>query len=275
MKRNAKAVLIAISVATLIAVVMTVEKKSMTPMERYLETVQTTKQTKKYVPAKIMNDTGNLQYEFISYDLIEDKDIEVQTKYKAEFFTEGKLPPSDYIVKKVDYAAMRRDYPKYDEYMESNGEKGLTDNEAEMFERDHEAEYTTEKHIKTKYLFVRCRITYLGDASAELWLSNFNLFVTAGGKVVGLSNPNCYFDHSQHSTEEDRMKKFFIYSFEKSGDSLECVLGCRLQEDRIDFSEGNKYYVGFQPGTTYSDEDQFNPALDRRCVALDDMPKEE
>ena len=93
--------------------------------------------------------------------------------------------------------------------------------------------------------------------------------------MVGLSNPNCYFDHSQHSTEEDRMKKYFIYSFEKSGDSLECVLGCRLQEDRIDFSEGNKYYVGFQPGTTYSDEDQFNPALDRRCVALDDMPKEE
>ena len=243
-------------------------------MQRYFETSQTTKNTDKYTPVKITNDDGNLQFEFLSYDLIDDKDIEKQTKYKSEYFIDGKVPPSDYVVRDIDYDALRRDYPKYDEFYSSNGEKGMTYEEAGELEREHGSEYMIDKHIKTKYLFVRCRITYLGNGRSEEWLNLFDIFVMRGNAIVGLCNMNCYLDNSQHKGEGVSENDFFQYKFEKVGDSVECVMGCRIRGDFVDLSEENIYYVGFQPGTRYSDYDQFNPAIDRRCVALRDIPKE-
>ena len=275
MKKKLSVIVAALALVGLIAAVIAIERKSKTPMDRYLETTQTTKQQVKYTPAKIIDDDGGLQYEFLSYDLIDDKDIEKQTKYKAEYFDDGKLPPSDYVVKKVDHAAMRRDFPKYDEYVSSNCTKGMTYEEAEAFEREHEAEYSSEVHVKTKYFFIRCRITYIGGGITEgneKCIGAFDFLIMNGDKIVGKSYPNCYFDHSQN-TEGER-KRFNYYRFEKVGDSIECILGGRLRDDEDHFSEATGFYVGFQPSVTYSDEDQFNPAIDVRCVALKDMPKE-
>jgi len=275
MKKKLPVIVVTLALVGLVAAVIAIERKSKTPMDRYMETTQTTKQTVKYIPAKIISNDEELQYEFLSYDLIDDKDIETQTKYKAEFFDDGKLPPSDYVVKKVDHAAMRRDFPKYDEYVSSNGTKGMTYEEYEAFMREHEDEYSTEVHVKTKYYFIRCRITYIGggiNESNEKCVSAFDFLIMNGDKMIGASNPGCYFDHSQN-TEGER-KRFNYYRFEKVGDSIECIIGGRLREDYDRFSEATGYYVGFQPGTTYSDEDQFNPAIDKRCVALKDMPKE-
>ena len=275
MKKKLSVIVAALALVGLIAAVIAIERKSKTPMDRYLETTQTTKQQVKYTPAKIIDDDGGLQYEFLSYDLIDDKDIEKQTKYKAEYFDDGKLPPSDYVVKKVDHAAMRRDFPKYDEYVSSNCTKGMTYEEAEAFEREHEAEYSSEVHVKTKYFFIRCRITYIGGGITEgneKCIGAFDFLIMNGDKIVGKSYPNCYYDHSQ-KTEGER-KRFNYYRFEKVGDSIECILGGRLRDDEDHFSEATGFYVGFQPSVTYSDEDQFNPAIDVRCVALKDMPKE-
>ena len=75
--------------------------------------------------------------------------------------------------------------------------------------------------------------------------------------------------------EDGNREDFFWYKFEKEGDSLECVLGIRLRGDRgVDLSEDNSYYIGFESTASYSDYDQFNPEIDSRCVALDDLPKE-
>ena len=93
-------------------------------------------------------------------------------------------------------------------------------------------------------------------------------------RLVGESNNYCYFDHSQHNAGEERKNEFFIYRFDKIGDSIECVLGCRLIGDDIDMSEENTYYIGFQPSVSYSDYEQFNPAIDSRCVAIADMPND-
>ena len=178
-------------------------------------------------------------------------------------------------MKKVDHAAMRRDFPKYDEYVSSNCTKGMTYEEYEAFMREHEDEYSTEVHVKTKYYFIRCRITYIGggiNESNEKCVSAFDFLIMNGDKMIGASNPGCYFDHSQN-TEGER-KRFNYYRFEKVGDSIECIIGGRLRDDYDRFSEATGYYVGFRPGVTYSDEDQFNPAIDVRCVALKDMPKE-
>lgn len=275
MKKKLPVIVVTLALVGLVAAVIAIERKSKTPIDRYMETTQTTKQTVKYSPAKIISNDEELQYEFLSYDLIDDKDIETQTKYKAEFFDDGKLPPSDYVVKKVDHAAMRRDFPKYDEYVSSNCTKGMTYEEYEAFMREHEDEYSTEVHVKTKYYFIRCRITYIGggiNESNEKCVSAFDFLIMNGDKMIGASNPGCYFDHSQN-TEGER-KRFNYYRFEKVGDSIECIIGGRLREDYDRFSQATGYYVGFQPGTTYSDEDQFNPAIDKRCVALKDMPKE-
>lgn len=274
MKRKATVLVSVIVLSILLFAVIILEKINKTPMHRYLETSQIAKPTDDYIPAKLLNDDGNLQFEFLSYDLIDDKDIEKQTKYKAEYFIDGKVPPSDYVVRDIDYDALRRDYPKYDEFCSSNGEKGMTYEEAGELEREHGSEYMIDKHIKTKYLFVRCRITYLGNGRNEEWLNLFDIFAMRGNEIVGLCNMNCYLDISQHRGEGVSENDFFQYKFEKVGDSVECVMGCRIRGDFVDLSEENIYYVGFQPGTRYSDYDQFNPAIDRRCVALRDIPKE-
>ena len=274
MKKKAILIVIALIVIVAVVFVIKIEKKKTTPMERFLESSQTTQKPETYVPAKIISDGGDLEYEFLSYDLIDDKDIQTQTKYKAEYFNDGKLPSSDCVVKWTDYTAMRRDYPKYDEYLTSLGEKGMTVPEAEAFEREHEAEYTIEKHVKTKYLFVRCRITYIGGRSNEVSLGTFNYFVMNGDTMVGLNGPNCYFDHSQCSDADKRMSaEFWMYRFEKVGDSLECVFGGMLRDDVEGLSKATAYYVGFQSESSY-DEDIFNPAIDKKCIALNDLPKE-
>lgn len=274
MKKKATVIVSVIVLSILLFAVIILEKSNKTPMQRYLESSQIAKATDNYIPVKLLNDDGNLQFEFLSYDLIDDKDIEKQTKYKAEYFIDGKVPLSDYVVRDIDYEALRRDYPKYDEFYSSNGEKGMTYEEAGELVREHGSEYMIDKHIKTKYLFVRCRITYVGNGRSEEWLNLFDIFVMRGNAIVGLCNMNCYLDNSQHREEGVSEDDFFRYKFEKVGDSVECVMGCRIRGDFVDLSEENIYYVGFQPGTRYSDYDQFNPAIDRRCVALRDIPKE-
>ena len=276
MKKKAVLIFVVIFVIASVAAAIAIEKNRNTPMERFIKTLQTTKHADDYVPVKILNNDKNVQYEFLSYDLIDDKDIEKQTKYKAEFFVDGKVPPSDYIVKWTDYDAMARDYPKYDEYRNSDGNKGMTKSEAEEFMRIHEPEYTIDKHIKSKYLFVRCRITYMGNGRKKEFLSLFDVFAMRGNERIGPVNDEfCYFDHPQPALWEDgRAGDFFWYRFDRVGDSLECVLGCRLRGEYFDLSEENMYYIGFQPGAVYPDLDQFNPAHDKRCVALNDMPRE-
>ena len=277
MKKKAVLIFIALFVIASTVGVMLIEKNSKSPMDRFLETSQTTTQPDNYIPAKIIDNDGGLQYEFLSYDLIDDKDIETQTKYKAEYFYDGKVPSSDYVVKWTDYDAMARDYPEFDECRKSNGLRGMTEAEEEEFLRIHEPEYTIDKHVKTKYYFIRCRITYIGGDVFDTNEKQVCLFVfvgMAGDKKVVESNPDCFFDHPQNTEGDERRKHFFVYKFGKIGDSIECVVGGRLREDHHNFSEATAYYVGFFPGL-YSEYEKVNPALDSRFVALKDMPKEQ
>ncbi len=276
MKKKAVLIFVALFAIASAVGVMVIEKNRKTPMERYLETSQTTTQPEKYIPAKIVDYDGGLQYEFLSYDLIDDKDIETQTKYKADYFSDGKIPSSDYVVKKVDYDAMARDYPKFDEYRESNCTKGMTYEECEEFMREHEDEYSSEVHVRTKYFFIRCRITYVGgdvnDTNRKCL--NFDFLIMNGDKRVGDShNPNCYFDLSQNTEGKEQKTDSVYYTFGKLGDSIECVLGGRLIDENDQFSDATAYYVGFLPWS-YEEAEKCNPAIDSKFVALKDMPKE-
>ena len=278
MKKKAAIVIIALIAILSIFFVIMIEKNMKTPVERFLETSQMTSKAENYVPVKILMDNKNIQYEFLSYDLIDDKDIVKQTKSKAEYFIEGKVPPADYVVKWTNFDAMARDYPKFDEYRKSNGEKGMTDAEYDEFMRIHKPEYTIDKHIKTKYLFVRCRITYTGAGRDTEWLAQPHVFAMQGDSralMLSAGASYCYFDHPQKALWEDGNREdFFWYKFEKEGESLECILGIRLRGDRgVDLSKDNSYYIGFEPVGS-DDEDNFNPAIDARCVSINDMPRE-
>lgn len=276
MKKKAVLIFVVLFVIASVAAVIAIEKNSKTPMERFLETSQTTKQPDNYIPAKIIDYDGGLQYEFLSYELIDDKDIEKQKKYKAEYFIDGKVPPSDYVVKKVDHAAMRRDFPKYDEYVSSNCERGMTYEEYEEFMREHEDEYSTEVHVKTKYYFIRCRITYVGgdiNDTNEKCLTAFDFLIMSGDKIVGNYQPHCYFDFSKNTEGKEQKGDAVYYKFGKIGDSIECVLGGRLIDENDCFSKATGYYVGFLPWS-YEEAEKCNPAIDSKFVALKDMPKE-
>jgi hypothetical protein len=154
----------------------------------------------------------------------------------------------------------------------------MTEGEYEEFMRIHEPEYTVDKHIKTKYLFVRCRITYTGAGRDTAWLAQPHVFAMQGDSralMLSAGASYCYFDHPQKALWEDGNREdFFWYKFEKEGDSLECILGIRLRGDRgVDLSKDNSYYIGFEPVGS-DDEENFNPAIDARCVSLNDMPRE-
>ena len=107
-------------------------------------------------------------------------------------------------------------------------------------------------------------------------MDDFNLFFMCGNDYRGCGDIDCYFDHPQPALWEDGNRENLFWSkFEKEGDSVECVLGIRLRGDRgTGFSEDNTYYIGFGPVMS-DDEDKFNPAIDARCVALKDMPREQ
>ena len=201
--KKASLIVMALFVVASVIGVMVIEKNRKSPQDRFLETSQTVKQTDGYVPVKILNNEGNLQYEFLSYEFVDDKDIEKQTKYKAEYFIEGKVPPSDYVVKWTDFDAMARDYPKFDEWRKSDCSKGMTEGEYEEFMRIHEPEYTIDKHVKTKYLFVKCRITYIGGGRKKVPMDDFNLFFMCGNDYRGSGDIDCYFDHPQPALWED------------------------------------------------------------------------
>ena len=215
-----------------------------------------------------------LKIEVLSYDLIDDTDISKQTKYDAKYFVEGKVPDSDYVYHYTDYQAMMRDYPKYAEYIESYGEKGMTEEEAEKFEKENKAKYAASKHLRTKYLFIRCKITYLGGAPKVQDLRSIRMIAMNGDKMTGFEFFNCYFDHSQHLDSADKTVDFFDYEFKTKGDSIECVLGSRLSEDQIDLSKDAKYYIGTDPSEYYPENTTSFPKLySGMQVALADLPK--
>ena len=194
----------------------------------------------------------SLKIEVLSYDLIDDTDISKQTKYDGKYFIEGKVPDSDYVYKYIDYEAMMRDYPKYAEYVESNCERGMT-----------------------KDLFIRCKITYQGGAPKEQDLRDgIRMFAMNGDKLAGVEFFDCYFDHSQNIDAEDKTRDFFVYKFNKKGDSIDCILGSRLREDIVDLSKEAKYYIGTDPSEYYPENATSYPKLySGMQVALADLPK--
>lgn len=259
--------------------IMIIEKNSKSPKERYAETNMTNvavttdlqngiESSEVPLNYKVLNNTHTIEYEFLSYEIVNDVDIDDQTQYADEFFYEGQSPDSDYLVEYVDYQQMRSDYPDVDEYITSNGNSGMTAAEYQSFLEQHLSEYTISKHPRTQYVFVHCRLTNISNGSIDEYVNMLRIIGVRDSVIVGSGEFNCYFDASQHTEGEERIHHYFLYTFYESGESIECVIGCALREDFFDISEDNQYYIGFLPiGLEFYD--QFDPSIDDGFVALD------
>ena len=287
MKRALSILLIVILGIVLMVTVNVIEKNNQSPQARYLEVSRNNTDHRNEFNASgtivnineegkavsiILNRTHSVQYEFLSYEIIDDTEIAKQTKYKGEFFDEGHVPDPNFLREYTDYSAMRRDYPKVDEYISSNFQRGMTAAEYQEFLEQHYSEYTTYKHPKTKYLFLRCRITNITTGTVEENISP-RVFAMQGNKTIGEGDIICYFDRSQHTEGEDRIHSYVEYKFNDAEESLECVIGIVLTEDDFDFSEKNNYYVGFVP-LGLDDYEKFNPSIDDGFICVNKLPKE-
>ena len=72
--KKASLIVMALFVVASVIGVMVIEKNRKSPQDRFLETSQTAKQAEGNSPVRILNNEGNLQYEFV-----DGKDIEKQS----------------------------------------------------------------------------------------------------------------------------------------------------------------------------------------------------
>ena len=284
MKKPTSIIISIIATTVVIVGIVIIEKHNKTPIERYTETSSTlniyvndeqivSESSQPCVNHVVVNNFHTVEYEFLSYEIVDDVYIDDQTEYNAEFYYEGHIPDPDYNLEYIDYPQMRSDYPAVDEYITSNGNSGMTAAEYQSFLEQHLSEYTSIRHPHTQYVFVHCRLTNITNGSIDEYVNMLSIVGVRNSVIVGMGEFTCYYDASQHTEGEDRIHHFFLYSFHESGESIECVIGCELREDYFDLSEDNQYYIGFIPIGLESYE-QFDPSIDEGFVALDSLRQE-
>jgi len=208
---------------------------------------------------------GQLKYHFLSYEIMEDTEVEACGKYNAEYFYSGDFPDTEYKENIVDYNAIAAESPEMYEYY--FGDTGYSDEDQEIYERNIDIinKYTTYEHPETKYLFVKCEITNLSEDPLSERVSIYTANAAADGSNWAFHDNTRYFDKSVNLQGEDRTHDFFLYNF-KAGETLECTLGF---ECRVEFGEDEIYYLGDLPAGV----DVLDPKSDEHFTRIDTLPK--
>lgn len=191
--------------------------------------------------------TNGIEIELINCEMIEDVDIENQTKYCAEYFYSGELPDAKYLKEYTDYEAIKKECPELCELWE-NGSNSVEEMQ-EVYNRNLDiiSKHTTMKHPKTRYFFVECRITNPSTKMNETCL-DLDIFIKSEEEYLDMQECTCYFDKAVNLEGDERTNRFFWYPF-AAGEVLECVIGFEIEEV---WNEEEKYYVGIQtPGIDY------------------------
>lgn len=250
MKKIVMIIVLCLVALSLIFIVNTIESRKQTPDERRQEQQRRQEQEKgkKSVEKEetddrkvIQSESRSLEFEFLSYEMIEDTEIEKQDTYKAEYFYGGEVPKADYQEEIIDYEKARKECPELREIWD--GEDGvLTEDQVETYHK-YIGKYKSMQHPKTRYLFVKCRITNLRDKSVDENVSLSHGIVSKDGTEYVYSDAGVYFDKPQHTEGEDRVHSFFYYNFAPK-ESLECTIGVEIKQK---YGENEQYYIGFQP----------------------------
>lgn len=189
--------------------------------------------------------TNNLSIEVVSCEKIEDTDIEAQTTYQPEYFKKGELPDAEYLEAYTDMEAIKEVCPELRDIWENDAH--TIEEEKEIYNRNLDVieQYTTMRHPKTRYFFVKCKITNLIQEVNETSVALDTFISSDQSAYLAMHAGAVYFDKAIHTSGEERERGFFWYRFE-AGEVLECVLGYEIKEE---WNENETYYIGVQtPG---------------------------
>lgn len=216
----------------------------------------------------IFNSDG-VKVECLSVDVVEDTDIVKQTKYSAEYFKTGELPDPDFIEKITDMEAVFEQAPDYEKLYNSPVENEDDMNKLrEMQEKNKDLleENTKYIHPKTRYYFVKCRITNENEEAVDKVLSFYTQFVLSNKSQMWNIDNQVYFDKSIHMVGDDRADWFFLRTLEPA-EVLECTLGFEVSDS---YNGSVTLYIGEPPLT----DELFDPDSYPDLVKLDNIPRE-
>ncbi len=244
-------ILLCVSVVAAVLAVHAIESKKKMPEERRQQKAQEEQKKPADFAGKIeeekrnviLSESRSLEFEFLSYEIVEDTEIEKQAAYKAEYFYDGELPDADYQEEVIDYERAEKECPELRDIWAEDADDRYTYEEIADIYNKHIGEYTSMQHLKTRYLFVKCRIRNLRDKSIEESVSMDYGTVSGDGKDYAYHDGGIYFDKPMHVEGEDRSHSFFYYTFEP-GETLECTFGMEIKQE---FGEDEEYYIGFKP----------------------------
>ena len=209
----------------------------------------------------------NITYEFVDCDMIEDTEIEMQTRYPAEFFIDSALPDANYQTDLLWDLIQFLLYPPIQGFPHTFSHNPITDPYARQDAGD---KYRIEGHPKSRYYFVKMRIENESVESREIVLSDLYLIQTNRAKSYAVTTDNIiYFDKTQYVENPDRLSWFTWYTM-KPKEVLECVIGYEIDEHSLyDLHEERLMYIG-----TISVEmldSWVNPVLSKTVVPLYDL----
>lgn len=211
---------------------------------------------------------GPVQFELLSYEIIDDSEIQKQTTYPAEYFYEGKLPDSQEYTEQVDYDAAAEECPELkDIWADEGGDKYSVQEVKDIYQANIDVieKHTTMVPLNKQYVFVKCRITNSVNSTNEAFLNELTVFLSSKDMSTYdfHSDTVCYFDKPVHKEGDDRIHSYFKYSF-TANETLECTLGFAVKDSEI---ENPDYYIGF-----YEDYgEETNPALTKYVMKLEDI----
>lgn len=214
---------------------------------------------------------GNVTYSFLALDVIPDTEIETQTKYPAENFTDGKLPDANYETWTYDFEKMMQEAPALKDIFTSKTDYTVEEYSAiydENVQSINDSGYMG--HPKTDYYFVKMQIKNESqDKVRDVYLTELRLIATnTTHKAYYYYDGVCYFSASQHTGGDDRVHSFFTYSLQP-GEVLDCIVGFEVRRDRIYPSDQFIYAGLISPSM---DDVWVNPAEYETSVLLDDLP---
>lgn len=214
---------------------------------------------------------GNVTYSFLALDVIPDTEIETQTKYPAENFTDGKLPDANYETWTYDFEKMMQEAPALKHIFTSKTDYTVEEYSAiydENVQSINDSGYMG--HPKTDYYFVKMQIKNESqDKVRDVYLTELRLIATnTTHKAYDYYDGVCYFSASQHTGGDDRVHSFFTYSLQP-GEVLDCIVGFEVRRDRIYPSDQFIYAGLISPSM---DDVWVNPAEYETSVLLDDLP---
>lgn len=207
-----------------------------------------------------------MEYEFLSYEIIEDTDIATQMKYDSAHFYSGELPDPNELEEYRDIEAIKAESPELKELWENNA-KYTNEESADIYNKNIDIvnKYTGMVHVKTHYVFINCQLTNTSDKERNVYMNEMRFVCsTPDMEQFRAHDSMCYFDAATHTQGDDRVHSFFCYTLQP-GEILNCIIGFKVKEE-IDNQE---YYFGF---TDWQMEEKgINPIQGKYIIKLTDL----